>query len=66
VKLLVVRHGPAGDGEAWKSEGRDDRLRPLTPDGKKDMRQAAAGLATIIPHVDVLVTSPLVRATQTA
>jgi phosphohistidine phosphatase len=66
MKLLVIRHGPAGDPEAWEAEGRDDRLRPLTPDGKNDMRQAAAGLATLVTHIDVLVASPLVRAVQTA
>ena len=66
MKLLVIRHGPAGDPEAWKAEGRDDRLRPLSPEGKKDMRQAAAGLATLISKVDVIITSPLLRATQTA
>jgi phosphohistidine phosphatase len=66
VKVLVIRHGPAGDPEAWEAEGRDDRLRPLSPDGKKDMRQAAFGLATLQPHVDVVVASPLVRAVQTA
>jgi phosphohistidine phosphatase len=66
VNVLVIRHGPAGDPEAWSREGRDDRLRPLTPDGKKDMREAAAGLATLKPHVDVVATSPLVRAVQTA
>jgi len=66
MKLLLIRHGPAGDPEAWEREGRDDRLRPLTPDGKNDMRQAAAGLATLVRHIDALVTSPLVRAVQTA
>ena len=66
MKLLVVRHGPAGDPEAWKAEGRDDRLRPLTPDGKKAMRQATAGLGRLIRRVDVIISSPLVRATQTA
>jgi phosphohistidine phosphatase len=66
VNVLVIRHGPAGDPEAWKAEGRDDRLRPLTPDGKKDMREAAFGLATLQQHVDVVATSPLVRAVQTA
>jgi phosphohistidine phosphatase len=66
MKLLVIRHGPAGDAEKWRAEGRDDRLRPLTPDGKDDMRQVAAGLATMIPQVDVLLSSPLIRASQTA
>jgi phosphohistidine phosphatase len=64
VKLLVVRHGPAGDRADW--EGRDDRLRPLTADGKNRVRQAAAGLVTLVPSIDLLATSPLVRAVQTA
>jgi len=66
VNVLLIRHGPAGDPEAWRLEGRDDRLRPLTPDGKKDMREAAFGLATLQPHVRLIATSPLVRAAQTA
>jgi phosphohistidine phosphatase len=66
VNVVVIRHGPAGDPEAWKAEGRDDRLRPLTSDGKKDMREAAFGLATLQPRVDTVATSPLVRAIQTA
>ena len=66
MKLLVIRHGPAGDREAWAAEGRDDRLRPLTPDGKKEMRQVAKGLRTLIPGIDLIATSPLVRAVQTA
>jgi phosphohistidine phosphatase len=66
VNVLIIRHGPAGDPEAWEAEGRDDRLRPLTPDGKKDMREAAFGLATLQPSVDLVASSPLVRAAQTA
>jgi phosphohistidine phosphatase len=66
VKLLVFRHGPAGDSDAWKAEGRDDRLRPLTSQGKKDTRQAAAGVATLLSGMDIIISSPLVRATQTA
>src|SRR3954465_11499424 len=66
VNLLVVRQGTAGEGEDWKVEGRDDRLRSLTPDGKKDMREAAFGMATLQPRVDLVAASPLVRAAQTA
>jgi phosphohistidine phosphatase len=66
VKLLIVRHGPAGDRESWQAEGHDDRLRPLTPEGKKEVRRAGAGLADLVPDLPVLVTSPLVRAKQTA
>jgi phosphohistidine phosphatase len=66
VRLLIVRHAPAGDPAAWEAEGKDDRLRPLTPDGKKQMRRAIAGLATLVREIDVLASSPLVRAMQSA
>lgn len=66
MKLLIVRHGAAGDRESWQAEGHDDRLRPLTPDGKKEVRRAAAGLASLVPELAALATSPLVRAAQTA
>jgi phosphohistidine phosphatase len=66
VNLLIIRHGPAGDPEAWQAEGKDDRVRPLTPKGKKEMRRAAGGLARLAPDLDVLASSPWTRATQTA
>jgi phosphohistidine phosphatase len=66
VKVLIIRHGPAGDSSAWEAEGRDDRLRPLTAAGKKEMRRASAGLATVVRNVATLATSPLTRAVQTA
>jgi phosphohistidine phosphatase len=66
VKLLIIRHGPAGDRAEWEAEGRDDRLRPLTLQGKKEMRRVAGGLATLVSKIDLLATSPLVRAVQTA
>ncbi|HEY8196695.1 MAG TPA: phosphohistidine phosphatase SixA [Gemmatimonadales bacterium] len=66
MKLVIIRHGPAGDSEEWKAEGRDDRLRPLTPEGRKEMQRVAPGLARVVPTIDVLATSPLTRAAETA
>jgi phosphohistidine phosphatase len=66
MKLLIIRHGPAGDRAEWEAEGRDDRLRPLTLQGKKEMRRVAEGLTTLVSKIDLLATSPLVRAVQTA
>jgi phosphohistidine phosphatase len=66
VKLLIVRHGPAGDPEEWEREGKDDRIRPLTKDGKKAVRKVAAGLVRLVPALDLIATSPWTRATQTA
>lgn len=64
MQLLVVRHGIAEDQETWAP--RDDGLRPLTVEGKKKMRESAKGLRSLIPRLDVLATSPLTRAKQTA
>jgi len=66
VKILVIRHGPAGDREEWEKTGKDDSLRPLTPKGKKEVRKAAAGLARLVPALDLMATSPWTRAVQTA
>ena len=66
MKLLIVRHGPAGNREEWEAEGQDDRLRPLTRKGKKEVRQAAAGLVRLVPSLELLATSPWTRAAETA
>src|SRR5919204_5717514 len=64
MQLLVVRHGIAEEREKWAP--RDDALRPLTDDGKKKMKESAKGLRAIVPRIDVLATSPLTRAAETA
>ena len=66
MKILVVRHGPAGDREEWERTGKDDSLRPLTAKGKKEVRKAAAGLVRLVPTLDFIATSPWTRAAQTA
>jgi phosphohistidine phosphatase len=66
MKLLVIRHGRAGSAEEFAKTGADDELRPLTADGVERMRLGAAGLHQLVKTIDVLATSPLVRARQTA
>ena len=61
--LFLVRHAIAAErGEKWP----DDTKRPLTHQGAARMRTAADGLAAMGVSVDVVITSPLVRAEQTA
>ena len=63
VQLILVRHAIAEEsGPAWP----DDGQRPLTRDGARKWKAAARGLASLVPAVDALLTSPLVRAVQTA
>lgn len=63
-ELYIMRHGIAlTRGSAGIS---DDAKRPLTPEGKKKTREIARGLARLGFDVDWIVTSPLVRAVETA
>ena len=66
MRLLVIRHGIAGEREAWAARGKPDAERPLTGEGRQKMRRGARGLRLLVPEIDVLASSPLVRATQTA
>jgi len=66
MNLLVVRHAIAQDPAEYAREHPDDAGRPLTPEGVKKMKRAARGLLTLVPEVDLLATSPLTRARETA
>jgi len=66
MQLLVIRHAAAEDKEEWARTGKSDDERPLTADGTRDMAKTAKGLRTIVAEVDLIATSPLVRARQTA
>lgn len=62
-ELYLIRHGVAEErGEAWP----DDTKRPLTDRGVSRLRKEARGLARVGVAFDVMLTSPLVRARQTA
>ena len=63
MEVLLFRHGPAGDKDAWT---RPDSERPLTSDGARKTERAADGLASIVSSLDLIASSPLVRAAQTA
>jgi phosphohistidine phosphatase len=64
MELLIVRHAIAfeRDRQRW----RDDGARPLSPVGIRQSRKAAAGMKEFSKAPDRLLTSPLVRARQTA
>jgi phosphohistidine phosphatase len=61
MRVLVIRHAHA----APQSPGMSDADRTLTAEGERRFRAAARGLAAIV-RPDVLLTSPLLRARQTA
>jgi phosphohistidine phosphatase len=64
MNLYLMRHGialPADDPSVS-----DDRERPLTQKGIKRVRKAARGVRRLKIPFDAVLTSPLVRARQTA
>jgi len=64
MELLIVRHAIAfeRDQHRWH----EDAERPLSPAGIRRARKAAAGLQELVSSPDRLLTSPLLRARQTA
>jgi phosphohistidine phosphatase len=64
MELYIVRHGIAVDREDPKCP--PDPERYLTDEGKEKSRQVAKGLAEIASVPDLILSSPYVRAAQTA
>lgn len=63
AQLYLVRHGIAAErGDEWP----DDSKRPLTHKGIAKMREVVRGLGDLGVDLDLILTSPLVRARQTA
>jgi phosphohistidine phosphatase len=64
MQIYIVRHGIAIDREAPKCPA--DPERYLTEEGKEKTRQVAKGLAKLGVTADIFLSSPYVRAMQTA
>jgi phosphohistidine phosphatase len=64
MQLYIVRHGIAIDREDPKCPADPDRF--LTEDGIEKTKEVAKGLAKISEAADLMLTSPYVRAAQTA
>jgi phosphohistidine phosphatase len=64
MDLILIRHAEAGerDPNSWP----DDDLRPVSADGLRKQTAAAEGMLRLGIEFDFLVTSPLLRARQTA
>ncbi len=66
MRILFFRHGLAGDRADFAKTGRPDDKRPLTSKGKRKTARSAKGLRALVPELDMIATSPLTRARQTA
>ena len=63
MNLYIIRHAIAV--EAGRPEYESDSLRPLTDKGKKKMQKIARGLKELEAEIDLIITSPYVRAVGT-
>ncbi len=63
VQLYLLRHAHAGEPADW--EGDDDQ-RPLTRKGRRQSKRLGTFMRAVGLKPDALVTSPLVRAAETA
>jgi phosphohistidine phosphatase len=63
LQLLLLRHADAGDPEAWS---RPDAERPLSPKGRTQAERLGRLLAAVDVRPDAVITSPKVRAAETA
>ncbi len=63
--VYIVRHAIAEERDPNHSEEQDSQ-RPLTQAGRKKMRRIARGLKELGTQIDLIVTSPYLRAADTA
>ncbi len=64
MELILIRHAIAFERDLLRWP--DDSGRPLTPEGVSRFEQAARGLRSICKSVDIVLSSPYVRAMETA
>lgn len=65
-QLLILRHAIALDRDEAASLGLGDAERPLTEKGQRRMTQVASGLSRMVEKPALILSSPLLRARQTA
>jgi phosphohistidine phosphatase len=63
VSIHLLRHADAGDPETWQG---DDAVRPLSPKGVRQAERLGRHLVAAGFEPDVVLTSPKLRALQTA
>ena len=64
MEVILVRHAIAHERNPRRWP--DDSQRPLTPEGALKFRKGARGIAACLPPKCVLLSSPFVRARETA
>jgi phosphohistidine phosphatase len=63
LELYLLRHADAGDSSIWTG---DDAERPLSKKGRRQAKTLARTLKNLGLRLDAVISSPLLRAVQTA
>lgn len=63
MRVYFLRHGRAAQAGDWSG---DEHERPLTQQGRDELRTAAKGLRRLDLGLEAILTSPLARARETA
>ena len=66
MDVLILRHAIAEDRLIFAASEANDDLRPLTGRGRRRMERGALGIRRLLPRIDTIGASPLVRAQETA
>jgi phosphohistidine phosphatase len=66
MEVVLIRHAIAEPRVDEGGTQPNDALRELTTKGRRRMKRCARGLRVLVPRLDILATSPLARAAQTA
>ena len=64
MQLFLLRHGLAVERGTHGFE--EDDTRPLTPKGRRQLQKTTAAMKKLEPDFDLILSSPLLRAKQTA
>ncbi len=65
-QIIIVRHAIAENPKEAFIRGKSDAVRYLSIEGIEKLEQATEGLIKILPQIDLIATSPLLRAVETA
>lgn len=66
MELIVVRHSLAEDREIFERKSLADQFRPLVEKGRRRTEKLALKLKSAVDPIDLIVTSPFLRARETA
>lgn len=66
MRILFLRHGSAGDKIEFAKTGKPDGERPLDKKGRQQIKLFAKRLKTDEPDFELVLSSPFVRASESA